>query len=307
MLAGGFLAAFFIYIPIGEIYRVVHSANLILFGMAVLLGVPGIFLSTLSTWLLAHRQGITSPLWEFFLFNMSIRFYSFFFPTSAISTAMRWHKLSAGSKKAEALSAIAFTRAMSIFAALFLGMFWLLSGIEQEVINPLFFVLFILLFLAGWLVVTRLSPSLARAFHRLSAAFDNRWMKRIAGFAGRLFASVEAYAQMSLSALAGIGLINLANELLGVVSYVLIAWAMDVPLSFVNLGWLRSIAFLAALAPFTLAGGMGLREVTILVILSTFEVEPEVAAGYSFLIYARGAVFALLCGVLELVSASKSR
>ena len=307
LLVGGLLAAFFFYIPLGDLYRAVTSADLILFGFAVLLGIPGVFLGTLSTWLLARRQGIEIRLWEFFLFNMAIRFYSYFSPASALSTAMRWHKLSAGSKGAEALSAIAFTRAMSIFVALFLGAFWFLSDINQELVHPVFFVLFIVLLIAGWLAFTRLSPALAATFHRWSETFHNRWLKRIAGFLGRFFASVEVYATMPVSALVMIGLINLGNEFLGVISYVLIAWAIQIPLSFVNLGWLRSVSFLAALAPFTLAGGVGLREVAILVVLPTFGVGPDIAAAYSFLIYARGAVFAVLCGVIEFFSVLKSR
>ncbi len=300
ILVLGFLIAFFYYVPIGDIYRAILSANLFLFCLAVFLGVPGMFLSTLSTWLLARRQQILISLWDFFLFNLSIRFYSFFSPASAVSTAMRWHKLSAGDKGAEALSAIALTRVLSIFVAVSMGLFWALSNINQKLISPFVFILLFASIIIGWLIFTRLSPILANAFHRWSQKTVHPWTKRIGEFLERFFASTEEYAKMQSLELSIIAIINLGNEFLGLLAYILIARALGIPLSFVDLGWLRAISFLAALAPFTLAGGVGLREVTVILTMSAFNINPDLAAAYSFLIYARSVAFALLCGTIEL-------
>ena len=120
------------------------------------------------------------------------------------------------------------------------------------------------------------------------------------GFLGRFFASIEEYAKMRSLELSVIALINLGNEFLGLLAYILIARALNIPLSFVDLGWLRAISFLAALAPFTLAGGVGLREITVVLTMSAFDIHPNLAAAYSFLIYARNVIFALLCGTIEL-------
>jgi len=303
----GLLASFFYFVPVGDIFHAVSRSNLSLFGVAVLIGIPGMFLTTLSTWLLAHRQGIIISLWDFFLFNLAIRFYSFFSPASAISTTMRWHKLAGTNKKAEALSAIAITRAMSIFIAIFLGLFFIILDADQELINPIFLIVLFLLMITGWVLFVRVSPSLSTLFHSRSQRFSNYWLKRISSFLGRFFASIEGYAKMPIFAVTVLILVNLGSELIGVLTYVFVAWAMNIPLSFLNLGWLRSVSFLAALAPFTLTGGIGLREVTLIVILSSLHVEPDMAVAYSFLIYARSVVFALLCGLIELVSLVTSK
>jgi len=299
ILVLGFLIAFFFYVPVSDIYRAILSANLFLFSLAVFLGIPGMFLSTLSTWMLARKQRILISLWDFFLFNLSIRFYSFFSPASAVSTALRWHKLSAGKKGAEALSAIALTRVLSVFVAVSMGLFWVLSDINQKLISPFVFIVLFILIIIGWLIFTRLSPVLANVFHRWSQKQTRSWAKKVTSFLGRFFASIEEYAKMSSLELSIIAFINLGNELLGLLAYILIARALNIPLSFVDLGWLRAISFLAALAPFTLAGGVGLREITVLLTMSAFAINPDLAVAYSFLIYARSVAFALLCGTIE--------
>jgi uncharacterized membrane protein YbhN (UPF0104 family) len=307
LLVLGLLVAFFFYVPLQEIYRAILSANLFLFTLAALLGFPGVFLTSLGTWILASRQGIHLSLWDFYLFNLIIRFYGFFSPASAVATVMRWHKMSTGNKKAEALSVIAVTRILSIVVAICMGLFWAVSSVYRNMVNPFIFVFFLILVALGWLLIVRISPILANAFHRLSRVVNYIGVKKFAGFMGKFFESIRVYSSLPASVLMFVILLNLVNEILGIFSHVLMAGALQIPLSITDLGWLRAISFLAALTPFTLAGGIGLREVSLVVILSALDVSPELAAAYSFLIYARGAVFSLLCGVIEFISIVKSR
>ncbi|HXF85207.1 MAG TPA: lysylphosphatidylglycerol synthase domain-containing protein [Anaerolineales bacterium] len=307
ILVVGFLIAFFFYVPFGEVYRAILSADLFYFTAVIFLGFPATFLNTLSTWLLARRQGISCSLFEFYIFNLAIRFYGFFSPTSTLATIMRWRKLSAGGKGAEALSAIAFTRALSIFVAISMGVFWILTDVRQTLVNPLILVSFFVLLIVGWMALGRLSPLLAEVTSNWMMRLSQPLLQKMIGFVRRFFVSMEGYAKMPMSVLVVIGLINLGAELVGILSYVLVARALHIPLSFVDLGWLRAVAFLAALAPVTLAGGFGLREATIVVALSAFDVHPNVAAAYSLLVYARSVVFALLCGLIEFVSLVKAR
>jgi uncharacterized membrane protein YbhN (UPF0104 family) len=301
------LAVFFIYVPIGEIYRSLRSANLLYFAISVLTGFLGIFLSTASTWILAGKQGISIPLWDFFVFNMAIRFYGFFSPASSIATALRWHKLSAGQKGAEALSAIAVTRAMSIFVAIFMGFFWLISDVQKGTVNLWGIPLFLAVMVAGWLALTRLSPSIANWLHKRSGQIKHKWILRAAFFLSRFFDALGNYSRLPWDTLMLVTIINLANEIQGLVVFILIARALSIPMSINDLGWMRAVTYLAAVTPFTLAGGVGLREVTIVAVMSSQGVSPEVSAAYSFLIYARGAVFSLACGIIELFSLFKPK
>jgi glycosyltransferase 2 family protein len=307
ILVVGFLLLFFVYVPVQKIYLSLISANLFLFGLAVLMGFPNIFMSTLSTWVLARWQGIQIPLTEFYLFNLSIKFYGFLSPVSAVSTGLRWHKLSAGGKGAEAISAIALTRLISILTAVSMGIFWAVTSVDQDFIAPMYFVLFLIVLILGWIFLARLSPTLAANLKNKSDSVHQPWVKKGIVFLGRLFASITVYAKLPLSMLVLIAVINLFNEILGIITHVMIAQALQIPLSLTDLGWLRAISFLSSLAPFTLAGGFGLREVSLVVILSTFDISPDLAAAYSFLIYARGVIFSLVCGMMELTLLLKSK
>lgn len=301
LLLVGLLIGFVFYVPLEKIFHAVLSANLLLFTISFLLNFPSTFLSTWSTHMLASRQGIKVSLWDFFLFNLAIRFYSYFSPASMVSTAMRWHKLSAGSKSAEALSAISFTRLFSIVVAVGLGLFWVIAKENQATTNLILFIALAVLIVAGWLMITRLSPALARELDRRVARVSQPFLRRVLRFFARYFHAIDHYANMPLGLLLGVALMHLGNDLLGLVSHILLAQALGIPLSLYDLGWLRAIAFLTALMPFTLAGGIGLREVSLVIILSSLHVSPDLAAAYSFLIYARGVIFSLLCGLLELI------
>ncbi len=305
LLVVGLLVAFLVYIPIGDIYRAIRSANPLYFLIAVLLSFLSAFLGTLSTWILARRQGIAISLWGFYVFNLSIRFYGFFSPASIVSTGMRWQRLSEGNKGAEALSAIMFTRAISIFAAISMGLFWAISDINRALVDPAIFSLFFILMTAvGW-VMLKLSPVFAGRLHDLSSRAHARWVQSAANFLGRFFTSLQTYAKYPASLLILVVMINLGNEFFGLIAHILIARALYISISITDMGWLRAIAFLSALAPFTLAGGFGMREVTVAIAMTAFNVSPQLAAAYSFLLYARSVLFSLLCGILELFSTLK--
>ncbi|MEJ5223894.1 MAG: lysylphosphatidylglycerol synthase domain-containing protein, partial [Anaerolineales bacterium] len=266
------LVGFVFYIPLGDIFRAVLSVNIVLFVVSFLLNFPSTFLTTWSTHMLAFRQGIRVGLWDFFLFNLAIRFYSYFSPASMVSTAMRWHKLSAGSKSAEALSAISFSRLFSIVVAIGLGLFWVMARENQATINLVLFLVLAMLMVAGWILITRLSPALSRELDRRAEITHQPFLRRLIRFLARYFHAIDHYATMPLKLLLGVALMHLGNDLLGLVSHILLAQALGIPLSIYDLGWLRAIAFLSALVPFTLAGGIGLREVSLVIILSSMDV-----------------------------------
>jgi glycosyltransferase 2 family protein len=307
ILVVGFLLLFFVYAPVQKIYLYLMSANLFLFGLAVLMGFPNIFLSTLSTWTLARWQGIQIPLSDFYLFNLSINFYGFFSPASVVSTGLRWYKLSAGGKGAEAISAIALTRLINILTAVSMGVFWAATSVNQDFIDTMYIVLFLMALVLGWIFLARLSPTLATNLKSKSNSVYQPWIKKGIIFLSRVVASITVYAKLPISMLVFIAVINIINEIFGIVTHVIIAQALQIPLSLTDLGWLRAISFLSSLAPFTLAGGFGLREVSLVVILSTFDISPDLAAAYSFLIYARGVIFSLFCGMIELALQLKSK
>lgn len=306
LLLVGMAVGIFFYIPIGKLLTAILSANFLYFTVTLLLSFLAAFLTTLSTWILATKQGIQIPLGEFYVFNLATRFYGFFSPLSSVSTAMRWHKLSTGGKSAEALSAISFTRIFSIVIAVCLGLFWTVSRVNQNWLNSIFFLGLMAALIVGWLLMTRFSPYLSAFLMNRSDALQPTWLRRGIKFFSRYLDSMVQYARMPLIILIEVALIHLMLEILGIISHIVLARALGIQLSIYDMGLLRAVAFLSALTPLTLAGGIGIREVSLVVAMTAFHVTPELAAAFSFLVYARGVVFSLICGILELISITSS-
>lgn len=303
----GLFVAFAFYIPLDRIFLAIQSSNFWFFLIALLLGFPSTFLTSWSTHVLASQQGIKVSLRDFFLFNLAIKFYSFFSPTSMVSTAMRWHKLSAGRKSAEALSAISFSRLFSIMATAGLGLFWLGARENQVSTSVALFIGLFVLVVAGWVLIARLSPGVARKLDALVERPQVPLLHRLLKFLARYFHAMAHYARMPLFLLVRVALMHLGDNVLGLGAHILLAQALNIPLSLYDLGWLRAISFLAALVPFARAGGFGLREVSLIIILASLDVSPDLAAAYALLIYARGVIFSLMCGLLELVGTATKR
>ena len=298
----GLLVGFFFYVPLQDIWRAVLSVDLAFFIVSALVGLPSFYLGAVRLWLLARRQGIGLSVLQLFGINLVVRFYSFFSPASVIGGAMRWYKLSSGGKAAEALTTVTFNRAFDLFLVIIAGLFWAMAGISREVLQPSIFVLLLVMIILGWLAVTRASSSLARLAVTKSEATEKWLLKKAFSFLGRLFNAASVYADFSAPELLALGSAGFASELISLLGYVLLARALHISLSIVDLGWMRSLFFLAALAPFTLVGGFGLREVSVVMVMSAFGVNPDLAVSFSFLLYARTALLSSIGGMVELIS-----
>jgi uncharacterized membrane protein YbhN (UPF0104 family) len=97
--------------------------------------------------------------------------------------------------------------------------------------------------------------------------------------------------------LIGIGILG---YLVGFASYIIIARSTGIAISIFDLGWIRSVILLAALLPFSFAGGVGIREVSLVVLLSLYNVDAEIALAFSILLFIRNIVLSLTGGLLEL-------
>ena len=300
LLLIGILVSFYYFIPFTDIIHSILKTNLILFILSVFISFPAFYLTTVSTWILAKRQGIDIPLNDFYIFNLSTRFYGFFSPLSTIATGMRWQKLSASKKYAEALSAITFTRFFSIVSAVVSGLFWALFRVNQDwKILPWFIGLIYILFI-GWNVITRFSPNIGLFIEKQQSDNWHPVFNKILGFSKKYIDSIQVYSAMPIKVLSTVILLNFSNDLLGLLAHVLLAQALNIPLTLYDLGWVRSISFLLSVIPVTLPGGIGVREVTLVVLLSALKVPPDVSAAYSLLIYSRGVIISLLCGIFAI-------
>ncbi|HAV76519.1 MAG TPA: hypothetical protein DCX53_04105, partial [Anaerolineae bacterium] len=287
----GLAGVVFFYIPIQEIIEAIRGVTPVHFWISVLLGFPMTFLGAWQLWVLTRKQGIQiSPL-KLMEINLVVKFYSFFSPASAVGSLMRWYKLSADGKSAEALTAVAVNRLFDIFISVLMGLFWFLVEVNENVlIRPFWIILFLGSVLIFWVFLTRHSRPMLLWIQEKSEKNRWGWIRKIGVYIERLSRSLLVYSRLQARHFLFMFIVGIGSELIGVLSYYYLSLAIDVPVSFINLGWMRAIFFLTSLTPLTLVGGIGLREVSIVWVLAAIGIHADIAAAFSFLVYVRGVV-----------------
>lgn len=295
------LAGFFYYIPLSKILDVIKTVNLppLLWTLAV--SMVAIYVASIELWVLTRKQGIAISVPKLFVLNLSIRFYSFFSPISTVGALLRWQRLAIDGKAAEGLVAVAANRVLDIIVAVAVGLFWAITALNQEIINAPLIAAYLAVFLFTLWLLMRVSDPIANWAERKGEVSQHRIVARGYHLLAKLFLSLGIYRSFSGTELFILIFTAVVGEFITLLAYVLIALSVHISISVVDLGWMRALLFLAALAPFTLAGGFGLREVSTVVLMSGLGIAADQAAAFSLLVYARSVVVSLIGGGLELV------
>ncbi len=296
----GLLVSFFLVVPVQGIVRALGATDLGLFVLSLVLSLPVSYLAAITLWILARKQGILFSSWELFKINFIIKFYSFFSPASFLGGGLRWYQLSRGGKSAEALSAVTLDRALDVFAAVLMGLFWLLVGIRRNTLNPFAIILLIAGMVTVWLLATRLSPTLAAWVGRLAERTSISWLRRLLLFAGRVLNTLKGYTSLTVLEILALAGCSIVSEVISLIIQVILARSLQISISPFDLGWIRAVSFLASLAPVTLLGGVGLSDVSTVLLLTSVGVSTELATAFAFLVYARSAILSLLGGIAQL-------
>jgi uncharacterized membrane protein YbhN (UPF0104 family) len=168
------------------------------------------------------------------------------------------------------------------------------------VLNPTALILYLAALVVGlWMFFRVSTPLSAWAGQRKKEAASSFGVSSY-GLLEKVFKSFSLYRTFSTSEILSILGAALINDLFGLAMYVVIALSINIPISFVDLGWVRALGILAAWTPFTLPGGFGMREVSTIVLMTGLGIGAEQAAAFSLLLYVRSVVIALIGGVFEL-------
>ncbi len=299
LLLVGLLAVFFLVVPIQGIVHALATTNLTLFALSLILSLPVSYLAAITLRILARKQGIEFSTWELFKINFIIKFYSFFSPASFLGGGLRWYQLSRGGKSAEALSAVTMDRALDVFAAVVMGLFWFLAGIHRDTVNPAALLLLIAGMVAAWLGVTRLSPTLAAWATRLAERSRLSWAHRLLLFTGRVLNTLKGYTSLSVPEVLTLLGASILSEVISLIVQVILAMSLQISISPFDLGWMRAVSFLASLAPVTLVGGVGLSDVSTVLLMTGLGISTELATAFAFLVYARSAILSLMGGIAQ--------
>lgn len=295
--------------PLKDVIAALLAADPLLLVVGMLLGFLSTALTAAEIEPLTRSQGIRRSVWQILEINLAVKFYSQFTPTTLVGSGLRWYRLAQpGDKTAEALAALAFFRVLETFLTVTTGLaFWILADQEQVQVNLAWLGLMIAVIIGGWYAVTRKSLEMYAWIKAHGAGFleQARW-RPLGRRIEKVLTAVSAYARMpalDLLAAAGAGLLSV---LVGIASGMYLAQAVGIEIGYLDMGWIQALVLLTAQLPFAVAGGLGLREVTLVATLATFGIAAELALAFSFLLFARGLLISLLGGALEGLRALRS-
>jgi len=315
LLLGLFIALFWI-IPVRSVVQALLKVDPWLFLIGVGLGLLAVFFTSLELLPLIRNQGIPRNLTQIFTINMAVKFYLIFTPSNLIASGIRWYRFAQPEGKvAESFVALAFFRLFDLFLTLTIGLSFLLLSANQSIqVNPAWVALPIIGIILAWVLITRYSlPIYKRVIHinwikaRSRNLAEQKYLPGVAHlrtirskFEKLLFAA-SVYAKMPTLELLGSIAGGILAALTAIASGVVLARSLGIDLGFLTMGWIQSVVSLAAQLPFTVAEGLGVREVTLVAILSVFGVSAEQALALSFLIFIRSLIIALIGGLIEAI------
>ena len=321
-ILGLFIALFWI-VPVSSVVQVLLTVNIWCFLIGVALGLVALLLTSMQLLPLVHNQGIKRSLAQIFEINLAVKFYLLFTPSNLIASGIRWYRFAQPEGKViESFVALAFFRLFDMFLTLTIGLSFLLLSANQSIqVNPAWVALPIITIIIAWVVITRYSLRIYRWLKTRMAM----WMKsrddqpgKLAILRGKgllvilakfekLLSAASAYADMPGRQLLGSVFSGTSSALVSIASGVILAMALGIDLGFLTMGWIQSIVSLTAQLPFTMAEGLGVREVTLVAVLSLFGINAEQALALSFLIFTRSLIIALIGGIFEAIRILKHR
>jgi len=292
----------FWFIDFRAVMRVLSQAEtvLVLTGLALIF--PAEFLNAIQLRILAKRQNINHSVWQLFVINLSIKFYLLFLPGAIVGSGIRWYKLShPGGKHAEALATVAFNRLFETFLVVVLGLgFWFISGQKTGQFDVFILVALFIFILLAWILITRISTPISKLVDANSFRWqDKTLLKRVMDWMNKLLVATSADDGIPTGELAALLFVGISHYLILLIGSQLLARSVAIDLTFADMGWIQSIVMLFALIPFTFAGGLGVREVGLVFMLSSFGVQPETAIAFSLLLFARQLLLGIAGGISE--------
>lgn len=257
---------------------------------------PALALATAASfaanWVIAFRlqvllaaQGVAVRARQTFAINLSAFFYNLFLPVGGVGVAaIRLQRLShkTGGRFTAALTAMVCDRLAAVAC---LGLVGLVCWILDPHAKPAGGLVVLLGGMSAFvmLVAPRAVPDQVRHFVReLQAGGSGTWWSAVLH---RLSHALGSVARLSPATLARIFAISILAQLPGILLYYALGRGLDLTVSFVSMGWIRSVVVLLTVLPISI-GGLGVREGALVFTLHAFGVSTSDALALSILVFA---------------------
>lgn len=308
-VSGALLYLVLQWVPVDGIAISLLSADPRLATVAYALTIPVVLLSVLQLQLLFDTTKTPIRFSQLLRIHLTTEFWGLFVPSYLSSGALRFYRLSqAGSPVMRTTSVILFRRLIDAAVVALLGcFFWTFVPLVERnlVVAP-----WVLVAVAAILLIFHFL-----FFNNTTSAWVRKFLEDADGSNAQgkfrrnlleLIDSQEMLAQMpwaSLLRFVGIVIIrNFAN----VATFLAMAVSLYLPISFFGAGFVWAIVRLLKMLPITIAG-LGLREVSLLILLSSPEVTNESIVALGVLLLSRDILIKLAGGFLELYNVCGTR
>lgn len=276
------LVLLFRKIPLTELTVVLSNARLfpilITFLVALLLQLAIAYRLKLLT----DAQGLPLSILTIFEINLATLFYGLFLVGGNLTAIIiRVYKLSSKHKQFTSIVvALFFDRIVATVTLCLAGiLFWIL---EQPPLSKL--VLWFMLFSLGLLVIPLLLLFADFSFFPVLAVLKKNIGRLRRGKFSSLWTAGQQLCSLPREKLAQVFALSFFVHTLGIVSYYVLAGSLNLELSFLTIGWIRSMTILVTMIPISISG-LGLREGAMLVLLQDYGVGNEQALAFSLLVF----------------------
>ncbi|MBK8907629.1 MAG: flippase-like domain-containing protein [Rhodospirillales bacterium] len=284
------------YVPLDEVVASLRAVAWKWLLAACALALCAEWLASIQLRILADAHRLQLSTLQVFEMNLATRLYGLIMPGGTLATmAVRIYRLSGkhGHYAGGALAATADRLVATLNLCVVGCIFWLLA-------LPRDGLLWLALNLA---TLTAMAVVVAALLARRPWPLKQLLLRMGDRFLGARFATVRRAVWESRAMpgrrFSAIFALSIAQHLLGIATFYLLALALGLPLDLIEIGWIRSAMVLASLLPVSLLG-LGPREGAALLALQTYGISAHASVAFSLSVFAVCVLFlGLLGGAVE--------
>lgn len=270
-------------IDVADVINSILSAKLHYVIPAIIMNLIAWYLASYRLKFFSYMQGLAVSTLRAFEITLSTLFYGLFLPGGNLTIGIiKFYKLTWKDKKlSEGFMAIALDRVFATVALCLVGIFFWMISIPDDSEEFLLSMILVLLGLGVFcylLFIDRHHRVIKWSMSLVNKVYNSTKLNNF-------IESLSCLGKIPLTSHIFIGIVSIIIHLINVVAFYLLLLSLDLDVSFVSIGWIRSVVVLITIIPITISG-LGLREVSFILLLGAFGVSDSNAFAYSLLVFA---------------------
>lgn len=292
-----------------ESYEVLTKTNLLYFLIAFLFNNVSNIILTIKWHRLASPLKIKSSFFELLKLNYVSMFYSIFVPGQASGEIIKGLKLiKVEGSHQKIWIPIFIDKVTNLLVMLLIGFVAILLDKNFNQNTKLIFSISLITSFVFLLTIALFSEHTQNFVENIKKFIINILKlikldtKVIEGFSINYFEEYKKHNLLMFETLIWSTLIKLPH----VIAYFFIALSLNLNINFIQSAWLYSLVTIISLLPISFSG-LGIREGTVILLLTQLNINSPSALSFSVLIFINGVLLGLIGGILEILSTIKKQ